>query len=312
MQVLLYYFYTDIEDPQAFKEAHLTLCHSLELKGRILVSKEGINGTVSGSVEHTNRYMDIMRRDPLFQGIEFKVDLSDDHVFGKLKIKVRPELVNLSLDEDIDPRRVTGRYVNPKDFYTQMQQADTIVIDARNDYEYDLGHFKGAIRPDIEVFRDLPQWIEDHETLLQGKRILTYCTGGVRCEKFSGWLVKKGYEDVGQLQGGIVTYGKDDMVQGKDWEGACYVFDKRISVGVNRVNPSVVGRDYFSGEPCERYINCANPECHRQMIVSQDNEVKYLGSCCDACRLHPNNEYVKAHGYTQEDIENINRHLKMD
>ncbi|NLC64824.1 MAG: rhodanese-related sulfurtransferase [Erysipelothrix sp.] len=309
-QVLLYYFYTDIEDPSAFKDAHKLFCDGLGLKGRILVSLEGINGTVSGLTKDTETYMDALRNDPLFKGIVFKVDPSSEHVFDKMKVRVRDELVNLSLEEDLDPREVTGRYVSPVDFYHQMQSEDTVVIDARNDYEFDLGHFKNAIRPDIEVFRDLPQWIEENEAILKDKRILTYCTGGVRCEKFSGWLVQKGYDDVGQLDGGIVTYGRDEAIMGKDWEGQCYVFDKRMSVPVNHVNESIVGKDYFTGEPCERYINCNNPNCHRQMLVLEKNESKYMGSCSDACRLHPNNLYTKAHNLSREYIEDLNTSLK--
>lgn len=308
-QILLYYLYTDIDDVVSLKAAHTYLCNQLELKGRVLLANEGINGTLSGTKENTDRYMEIMKHDPVFEGIVFKVDEAKEHAFGKLKVKIKPELVNLSLDDDVDPRQLTGDYVSPQEFQAAMHRDDTIVIDARNDYEFDLGHFKGAIRPDIEVFRDLPQWIEENESLLEGKKILTYCTGGVRCEKFSGWLKQKGYTDVGQLHGGIVTYGKDESVRGEDWEGLCYVFDERIAVPVNHVNPSVVGKDYFTGEPCERYINCANPTCHRQMICSEESEAKHLGSCSDQCRLSPYNEYVRKHNIDLHTIEMVNAML---
>jgi UPF0176 protein len=177
------------------------------------------------------------------------------------------------------------------------------VIDARNDYEYELGHFKNAIKPDIKTFKELPEWIRENKEQFEGKKILTYCTGGVRCEKFSGWLKREGFEDVAQLHGGIVTYGKDPEVKGELWNGQCYVFDERIKVPVNRVNPVVVGKDYFSGEPCERYVNCANPECNKQILCSEENEHKYLRACSDECREHPRNRYVAEHGLTEEQVK---------
>ena len=152
--------------------------------------------------------MEAMNNDPRFDGIVFKIDEADGHAFKKMHVRPRPELVTLRLEDDINPHEITGKYLEPKDFYEAMKQEDTVIIDARNDYEFDLGHFKGAIKPDIESFRELPDWIRENKEVLEGKKILTYCTGGIRCEKFSGWLVREGYEDVSQLHGGIVTYGK--------------------------------------------------------------------------------------------------------
>jgi len=310
-RILLYYHYTTIADPAEFAKEHLAFCRSLELKGRILVAHEGINGTVSGTVEQTNAYMEAMQADPLFQGMVFKIDESAVHAFKKMHVRPRPELVNLSLEDDIDPRVMTGRYVEPAQFLEEMQQDDTIVIDARNTYEYDVGHFEGAIRPDVESFRELPQWIKENRELLEGKRILTYCTGGIRCEKFSGWLVREGFEDVGQLHGGIVTYGKDPVAKGQLWKGQCYVFDERLVVPINQVDPSVVGKDHFTGEPCERYINCANPECNKQILCSEENEHVHMGGCTPECSAHPRNLYVAKHGLSEaevaERLENINQ-----
>lgn len=299
-QVLLYYFYTTISDPVTFAKDHLQLCNSLNLKGRILVANEGINGTVSGLVKDTDAYMEAMRTNPQFENIMFKIDKSEGHAFKKMHVRPKKELVNLSLEDDINPLEITGRYVAPQEFYQQMQQDDTIVIDARNTYEYDLGHFKGAIRPDIETFRELPQWIRDNEQLLSNKRILTYCTGGIRCEKFSGWLKREGYDDVGQLHGGIATYGKDETVKGKDFLGQMYVFDQRLMVEVNQVEHIVVGKDYYDGTPQERMINCANPDCNRQMIASEHNQKEHLGACCVTCALHPRNRFVSTHQLSDE------------
>ncbi|MCR3906857.1 MAG: rhodanese-related sulfurtransferase [Tenericutes bacterium] len=291
-RILLYYHYTQIDDPETLREQHLKYCKELGLLGRVFISSEGINGTVSGTIEQTDLYMNNLKSNPLFKGIIFKIDESNGHAFKKMHVRVKNELVNFSLEDDINPLDITGKYVEPKEFYNGLNDPNTLVIDARNDYEYDLGHFKGALKPEIKRFRELPNWIRENKHLLKGKKILTYCTGGVRCEKFSGWLKKEGFDDVGQLHGGIVTYGKHPEVKGQLWEGNCYVFDQRISIPINQVNHVIVGKDYFTGEPCERYINCANPECNKQIICSEENEHKYLGSCSKECREHPRNRYV--------------------
>lgn len=302
-QVLLYYNYVHIEDPEAFAAEHLDFCKSLELKGRILVATEGINGTVSGTIEQTEAYMKAMKEDERFTDMVFKIDEHDKHAFKKMHVRHRPELVTLRLENDIDPLRTTGEYLEPTEFLEAMQDENTIVLDARNDYEYDVGHFRGAIRPDIRTFKELPQWVKDNKDMLDGKRVLTYCTGGIRCEKFSGWLVDEGVENVAQLHGGIVTYGKDEDVQGERWDGQCYVFDERLVVPINRKEEhTIVGVDHFDGQPCERYINCAKPECNNQILCSEENEHKYMRGCTHECRISPRNRYVIEYNLSEEEI----------
>lgn len=302
-RVLLYYQYVPIEDGETFAQKHLADCRELGLKGRILVADEGINGTVSGTIEQTNAYMELMKNDPRFSSTIFKIDEADQNAFKKMHVRYRPELVNLSLEDDVNPLELTGAYLDPKEFREAMLDENTVVIDARNDYEFDLGHFRGAIRPEIRSFRELPQWIRDNKEQFMEKRVLTYCTGGIRCEKFSGWLVREGFKDVGQLHGGIATYGKDPEVQGDLWDGQMYVFDSRIAVPINQKEHVIVGRDWFDGSPCERYINCGNPECNRQMLASEENEAKYLGACSHECRVHPNNRYIKAHQLSNQEVQ---------
>lgn len=302
-RVLLYYQYVPIEDGETFAQKHLADCKELGLKGRILVADEGINGTVSGTIEQTNAYMELMKNDPRFSSIIFKIDEAEQNAFKKMHVRYRPELVNLSLEDDVNPLELTGAYLDPKEFREAMLDENTVVIDARNDYEFDLGHFRGAIRPEIRSFRELPQWIRDNKEQFMEKRVLTYCTGGIRCEKFSGWLVREGFKDVGQLHGGIATYGKDPEVQGDLWDGQMYVFDSRIAVTINQKEHVIVGRDWFDGSPCERYINCGNPECNRQMLASEENEAKYLGACSHECRVHPNNRYIKAHQLSNQEVQ---------
>jgi UPF0176 protein len=283
-RILLYYKYVHIENPSEFAEQHLAFCKSLGLLGRILVAEEGINGTVSGAVEQTEAYMNAMHDDPRFADMGFKVDSTNEAAFHKMFVRVKKEIVNFSLDDDVNPRETTGTYLEPMEFYEALQQDDVVVIDARNDYEFDIGHFRSAIRPDVQTFREFPEWVRENLSQFKDKKILTYCTGGIRCEKFSGFLIKEGFEDVSQLHGGIVTYGKDPEVQGRLFDGKCYVFDERIAVPVNRTDDDViVGRCYHCGNPADRYINCEYPNCHRQHICCEVCEEAAQGFCSPAC-----------------------------
>lgn len=302
-QVLLYYKYTTIDDPELFAKQHLAFCNELGLKGRILVAKEGINGTVSGTTEATALYVAHMHADSRFHDMVFKTDETDKHAFKKMHVRPRTEIVSLHLDNDINPLEITGNYMEPEEFREALKDPDTVILDARNDYEFDLGHFRGAVRPGIKAFRDLPEWVEENREQLDGKKIVTYCTGGIRCEKFSGWLKTAGFDDVSQLHGGIATYGKNENTKGDLWDGMMYVFDERISVPINQVEHRIVGRDHFDGTPCERYINCANPYCNKQILASVENDEKYMHSCSHACRVHPENLYVKQNHLSKEDLE---------
>lgn len=303
-RVLLYYKYEPIQDPETFRNEHLAFCKSIGLKGRILVGEEGINGTVSGTVEQTEQYKEFLHAQPGFEDVWFKEDEVDDYAHKKMHVRVREEIVALNLEDDVDPDELTGEYLEPPKFKEALLDEDTIVLDARNDYEYDLGHFRGAVRPDIRNFRELPGWIKENKEKFMEKKVVVYCTGGIRCEKLSGWMLREGITDqVGQLHGGIDTYAKHPETKGDLWDGKMYVFDERISVPINQVNPTVVARDYFDGKPCERYVNCANPECNEQIIMSEENEYKYVRGCTAECRKHPRNRYITEQNLSEKEWE---------
>lgn len=303
-RVLLFYKYQTIDNVEEFTHEHLEFCKSIGLRGRVLVGSEGVNGTVSGTIEQTQQYKEFFHSLPGFEDLWFKEDEADGYAHKKMFVRPREEIVSLNLEEDINPHETTGKYLEPTEFRDALLDEDTIVLDTRNDYEYDLGHFKGAIRPEIRNFRELPQWVIDNKEQFMDKKVVVYCTGGIRCEKFSGWMVREGIgQEVGQLHGGIDTYGKDPEVQGDLWEGQMYVFDERIAVPINRINPTVVGKDYFDGTPCERYINCGNPFCNEQILASEENEAKYLRGCSPECRKHPRNRYVSENQLTKEEWE---------
>ena len=292
MRVLLYYKYVPIDDPESFKDEHLKFCKDLGLLGRIIVAPEGINGTVSGTYEQTQIYMDHLKADPRFEDIVFKIDDVEEHAFKKMFVRHKKELVTWRFEEDVDPNQLSGKRLSPKEFYEALQDEDVIVIDGRNDYEYEIGHFRGAIRPDVKASRDFPKWVRENISQFKDKKVLTYCTGGIRCEKFSGFLLKEGFKDVSQLEGGIVTYGKDEEVQGKLWDGKLYVFDERISVPVNRTEEDVIiANCYYCGKTEDRYVNCANPECNKQHVCCTECEVKHKRSCSKECLEHPRNRY---------------------
>lgn len=304
-RILLYYMYVHIEDHEQYAKSHLKFCKELGLKGRILIAEEGINGTVSGTVEQTQEYMDVMHSDPRFADMVFKIDEAEEHAFKKIFVRPKAEIVTFRLEDDVNPNETTGKYLSPKEFYEHLQSDDVIVIDGRNDYEYDIGHFRNAIRPDVKAFRDFPEWIRNNLSQYnKDKKILTYCTGGIRCEKLSGFLLKEGFEDVAQLHGGIVTYGKDREVQGKLYDGKCYVFDERISVPINRTEEDVVvGKCHHCGKAEDRYINCANPWCNLQHVCCEECEEKHKRSCCKECEEHRDNRYVLEKRLEQIDEE---------
>ncbi|MGG4550946.1 rhodanese-related sulfurtransferase [Paenibacillus sp. FSL W8-0186] len=282
-RVLLYYKFVHIESPEAFTAEHLQYCKDLGLKGRILIASEGINGTVSGTVEQTEKYMNDLRANPLFQDIVFKIDEVEGHAFKKMFVRHKKELVTFRYEHELDPNKISGKRLSPVEFHEQLQQEDVIVIDGRNDYEFDIGHFRGAIRPEVESFREFPEWIRENLSQYKDKKILTYCTGGIRCEKLTGFLLHEGFTDVAQLEGGIVTYGKDPEVQGHLFDGKCYVFDERISVPINRTDEDIViASCYHCGETNDRYINC--PVCNLQHVCCEACEEEHHGFCSSECK----------------------------
>lgn len=283
-RILLYYKFVAVADHEALAREHLAYCKKLGVKGRILIAPEGINGTLSGTVEQTEAYMAMMNLMPLFKDMVYKMDEHDGHAFKKLFVRPKKELVTFRLEEDVNPNELTGTHLKPKEFYEKLKNEDVIVLDGRNHYEYDIGHFRGAIRPEVETTKEFPEWIRNNLQEFKDKPILTYCTGGIRCEKLSGFLINEGFKEVYQLDGGIVTYGKDEDVQGRLFDGKCYVFDERISVPINRTDEDiVVGKCYHCGTAEDRYINCANDACHLKHICCEACEEEHDSFCSKEC-----------------------------
>ncbi len=225
-EILLFYKYVDIKDPEALKLDQRRLCEDLSLKGRIIVAKEGINATLEGKKENTDKYLSVFLADPRFKDTHIKRSGGTGNAFPRLSIKVRKDLVSDSLPVQVDPNQVTGKRLSPDELHQwyQNKKGEFYVVDMRNDYEYNVGHFDGSLLPGMKNFRDLPL-AKEKIADLKDKTVVTVCTGGVRCEKASGFLVKEGFKDVYQLDGGIVSYM--EKYPGEAFKGSLYVFDNR-------------------------------------------------------------------------------------
>ena len=293
LRTLLYYKYTQINDPESFALQHLGFCKNLGLKGRIIVAAEGINGTVSGTIAQTDAYMAEIEGDSRFEGIHWKIDDVSELSFNKMHVRHKEELCNLGFP-DVDPNALTGVHLDPVAFAEKMNDPDTIVLDVRNRLEYEMGKFKNAIDLNIKTFREFPDKIAELSEY-KDKNILAYCTGGIRCEKATALLIENGFQNVFQLDGGIVTYGKE--TGGKDFEGKCYVFDKRLAVDVNSVNPEVITECYTCKGESDRMVNCANPTCNIHIVQCESCGTTYNGTCSTECQNSPDLRPYDGTGY---------------
>lgn len=262
-QVLLYYKYVKIENPEEEMVLQRKLCEKLNLKGRIIIAPEGINGTVEGIVKDTEKYMSSLRKG-LFKGIKFKKSEGTGEAFSKLIVRVRPEVVTARIP--IDPKKVTGKYITANKLHQWFEtKKEFYIVDMRNDYEYISGHFENFIPSEIHNFFDLPDVLPKLQHL-KNKTIVTVCTGGIRCEKASGSLLMNGFNDVYQLQDGIQTYM--EKYPNKYFKGKLYVFDKRLTLGFNTESQEheIVGRCMACSKKCDTYVNCEYDICHYHHI----------------------------------------------
>ncbi len=304
-QTLLYYCYSTIENAEQFAADHLSFCKSLGLVGRIIVADEGLNGTVSGTAEACSRYMAAVHADPRFAKTEFKIDEVEEPSFIKMHCRYKAEIVHSGLRDPhiINPEQRTGIHLEPKDFLEMKDRDDVVILDVRSNYEHSLGKFKNAVTLDIENFRDFPSKINELAKY-KDKKILTYCTGGIKCEKASALLLHEGFTDVYQLHGGIIKYGKE--AGGKDFEGKCYVFDNRVAVEVNTVNPVVISRCRNCDKVTAKMINCANPECNEHFTQCDECGWSLDGCCSAECREHPRKRPYDGTGYYVKVPQQIN------
>jgi UPF0176 protein len=279
-EVILYYHFHEIVSPEEFCKAHKAKCKELGLKGRIYISEEGLNGTASGSSEQIEAYKQYVWALLGFDQTEFKQESYDEVPFAKLICKVRKEIVSLHVD-GVDPKE-GGRHLKPHEWRAVLESDEEhVIIDVRNNYESKVGHFKGAIKPDVKNFYEFPDWLKTAD-IPKDKKVLMYCTGGIRCEKFSVLMKQEGWEDVNQLHGGILNYAYKE--EGEHFKGKCFVFDDRLVVPVNPNDLAPIAHCEITGKPADSYVNCANMECNKLFICAEEGAQLMEGCCSEECK----------------------------
>ena len=229
--VAAFYQFAELPDYRELRPAVLDVCTSNRIRGTLLLAEEGINGTIAGTREGIDAVRAWLDLDGRFGRLEYKESLMDaDSVpFYRMKVKLKKEIVTLGVP-GISPKLKAGRYVMPEDWNELINDPETITIDTRNDYEYEVGTFKGAINPETKTFREFPEWVADNLDPKKHKKIAMFCTGGIRCEKSTSYLLEKGFEEVYHLKGGVLNYFEQVPHTESIWEGECFVFDNRVTV----------------------------------------------------------------------------------
>ncbi len=268
LTVAALYQFTRFSDPAALQGPLLALCRAEGLGGTLLLAREGINGTVAGPRAGIDTVLDHIRSLPGCSGLEWTESLAETMPFARMKVRLKHEIVTLG-QPGVDPRAGTGQYVSPARWNALITSPDVVLIDTRNAYEVAIGTFRTAVDPQIRSFRDFPAWWSANRERFAGKKIAMFCTGGIRCEKSTNWLLGQGVEDVFHLKGGILRYLEEVAQAESLWEGECFVFDRRISLG-HGLRPGGL----TSCGACRRPVT----EQSRADPSFED------GVCCPACR----------------------------
>ncbi len=234
---ITYYKFVNISDVLVLKQELLNLCLSLSLKGTIILAQEGINSCLVGLEKNIEKFIDHMQQDPRFSDIDFKKSYSSHAPFRKMIVKIKKETIPLGM-ENIKPAEHSGKYVKPMELKKWLDnKEDLIILDTRNDYEVEIGTFRDAINPMLKEFRHFPEWVRENLGEHKNKKIVTFCTGGIRCEKATEFMHQEGFQDVYQVQGGILKYFEETakMAPNEDnyYDGDCFVFDQRVAVDKN-------------------------------------------------------------------------------
>lgn len=285
--VLAFYFFTPLADPFAEVKKHKDFFATRDVRSRIYISHQGINGQMSASLEAAEEYMAWLKSDERFARVAFKIHTYPEHVFPRCIVKFRQQLVALDKEPDL---ALTGEHVDPKRWREMLEEKDddTLLLDVRNDYEWEVGHFKGAELPALETFREFPSYAEKLKTERDPKKtkVMMYCTGGIRCELYSALLKEHGFENVYQLDGGVIQYGLEEGA--KEWLGKLFVFDDRMAVPISEKEEApCIGKCKFCGVDSEVYYNCADMDCNELFLSCEACADAYRGCCCTACTESP-------------------------
>lgn len=286
-KIILYYKFAPISDPEAVRLWQRALCEKLNLKGRILISKHGINGTVGGDIDDVKAYVKQTKSFAPFKGVAFKWSDGGSDNFPRLSIKVRDEIVTFGAADEIevDTNGIVGggKHLKPAQLHELVEKhgEDVVFFDGRNAYEAAVGKFKDAVVPDVEHTRDFGKELEDPKyDAIRGKPVVTYCTGGIRCEVLSMMMKKRGFTDVYQMDGGIVKYGEAYKDEGL-WEGSLYVFDDRMGMKFSD-QAKDIGICVHCNDTTSNYENCVNIACNKLVLLCKnclDADERYCKTC---------------------------------
>jgi UPF0176 protein len=281
------YRFVNLSDFRELRQPLLKFCLDQDIKGTLLLASEGINGTVAGSRDAIDNLLAYLKQDQRLAALDHKESFYTDMPFYRMKVKLKKEIVTMGV-EGIDPNRVVGTYVKPKDWNTLISDPEVTVVDTRNYYEYAIGSFKGAKDPETTTFREFPQYVEENLNPEKNKKVAMFCTGGIRCEKSTAYLKEQGFEEVYHLQGGILKYLEEVPKEESLWEGECFVFDNRVAVN----------HDLEKG---------SYDQCHgcRHPITEEDKQSeKYLvGVACPRCYDSLTEEQMARFKERQKQIE---------
>jgi UPF0176 protein len=269
--VATFYKFVTLSDLQARKAGLSFFCREHQLKGTIILASEGINGTIAGSREAIDLLITFFQNDRDFADLEFKESTANKLPLARLKVKIKPEIVTLGLPE-INPSQQVGTYVTPEEWNRVIKDPEVTLIDTRNEYEVKIGSFKGAIDPKTDSFREFPEYVAQNLDLQKNPKVAMFCTGGIRCEKASSYLLNRGFKEVYHLKGGVLKYLEQIKPEESLWEGECFVFDERVAVkeGLSTGSYELC---YACGHPIseadknssqyEQHISC--PHCYERL-----------------------------------------------
>ncbi len=280
---LSFYQYAHIENPEHFRNEFYRLLDEVGVLGRIYVAKEGVNGQISVPEKYFNLFKEKLYSVPFLKGIRLNIAIEDDgKSFYKLKIKVRKKIVADGLDDNTFDVTKRGKHLSAREYNEITDLSNTIVVDMRNHYESEVGHFENAICPDVETFREELPYVAESLKEDKDKNIVMYCTGGIRCEKASAYMLHKGFENVFMLDGGIIEYARQVKEQGlrNKFLGKNFVFDERMG---ERIGDDIISKCHQCGEPCDSHVNCANDACHILFIQCKTCAEKYEKCCSKKC-----------------------------
>lgn len=285
------YKFVSLPDFKELREPLFDFCEAKDITGTLLLAEEGINGTIAGKEENIRSVLHFLRNDSMFQGrladLEHKESWTEKKPFYRLKVRLKKEIVTLGVSE-VKPSEMAGTYVKPEDWNALISDPDVILVDTRNDYEVGIGTFKGAINPNTKSFSELPEWVAKEASLKAKPKVAMFCTGGIRCEKSTAYLRSQGFDEVYHLQGGILKYLETIPAEKSLWEGECFVFDERVSVG-----HGLVPGNY---EFCRACRHPLSPEERQSPLFEQ-------GISCPHCHGKVSEEKKRALAERQHQIE---------